>query len=245
MFNLKFLWFLCSVALRQNLSPKIFRFPDQPSKPVMFVASKAQAPFVSLTICCSNITHEEKLRMETIVLKLGGVYSPSLDTGTVTHLIIPSKDGEKYNEAVQHDHIQILKPEWVLACGKQNKLVDPATFNLFYKSPNSNDLTNLSSQSQSDNDNPPQAHPPTPTPSSPPLLPPPEISPLFSITYDTHRTEIDSIKPSSLFIACKFYFINLSVDTPRGHNAARLIRLGGGTRFWDLDESVTILVTPR
>jgi hypothetical protein len=72
-----------------------------------------------LNVVCTQLTMDERARVQQLVESGGGVYSDLFIGKVCTHLIAKTPDGDKYVSAKKCGTIRIVTIAWVEECAKQ------------------------------------------------------------------------------------------------------------------------------
>jgi hypothetical protein len=102
---LTFKW-LQDCMLSRSLAPM-----DQPQYKVNI--------FTGLNVVCTQLTLDERTRVQQLVESGGGTFSDKLFGNACTHLIAKTPDGEKYTGAKKFGTVKIVVAAWAEECAKQ------------------------------------------------------------------------------------------------------------------------------
>lgn len=69
--------------------------------------------FHGVSLCCSNLSFEERLAIKRVVEGNGGTYSSNLIRNATTHLVVSKPEGEKYDHALSWKNVKIVFPSWI------------------------------------------------------------------------------------------------------------------------------------
>lgn len=76
-------------------------------------------PFLGLVIVCTQVSVDERSRVQDLVENNGGVFSERFVGGQCTHLIAKTPTGDKYLAAKKCGNVNIVTNGWVEECAKQ------------------------------------------------------------------------------------------------------------------------------
>ena len=77
-------------------------------------------PFHGLTVCCTQMSPEERYVLEKTVLEHGGTFMKELDADAITHLVASAAEGPKY-AAAKLWGLTTVSPHWVTDCVAQKR----------------------------------------------------------------------------------------------------------------------------
>ena len=92
------------------------------SKAYLPIKDYEAGPFYGLTICCTQISPEERYKLERTVIENGGKFEKHLDLDHITHLVAGSAEGDKY-AAAKLWGLTVVNPSWVADCVSQKRWI--------------------------------------------------------------------------------------------------------------------------
>eukprot|EP01036_Dinobryon_divergens_P025268 gene25267-33798_t len=103
-------------CLRHNKAMKMISYPVK--------------PFTGLSITCTQLVPEERLKLQQLVEENGGTYNVQLVKDSVTHLVAKEASGDKFSYAKLWNNVHVISIEWIEECARSKVWVPESSFSI-------------------------------------------------------------------------------------------------------------------